>query len=102
MCAEQEEEMRFLVSFWMIILCCGHALAQASDSDVAVGMQRGEGAQQAQEPLTVFPHNDDARYLISGQANIIFQSHPGFHSPYEGTNSCLLYTSDAADDLLCV
>jgi hypothetical protein len=39
--------------------------------------------------LTVFPHQDSARYLISGQANIIFQAHPGFHSPYEGTNSLL-------------
>jgi high affinity Mn2+ porin len=39
--------------------------------------------------LTVFPHPDTARYLLSGQANIVFQSHPGFHSPYEGTNSLL-------------
>jgi hypothetical protein len=40
-------------------------------------------------PLTIFPHPDSARYLLSGQANIIFQAHPGFHSPYEGTNSLL-------------
>ncbi len=40
-------------------------------------------------PLTLFPHPDSARYLLSGQANIIFQAHPGFHSPYEGTNSLL-------------
>ena len=39
--------------------------------------------------LTMFPHPDDAPYLLSGQANIIFQSHPGFHSPYSGTNSLL-------------
>jgi hypothetical protein len=39
--------------------------------------------------LTVFPHPDTARYLISGQANIVFQAHPGFHSPYSGTNSML-------------
>ena len=39
--------------------------------------------------LTVFPHPEDARWLISGQANIIFQAHPGFHSPYAGTNSLL-------------
>ncbi len=38
---------------------------------------------------TVFPHGADGRYLILGQANIIFQSHPGFHSPYEGDNSFL-------------
>ena len=39
--------------------------------------------------LTMFPHPDGQRWLMSGQANIIFQAHPGFHSPYEGTNSLL-------------
>jgi len=39
--------------------------------------------------LTVFPHPDAARWLVSGQANIIFQAHPGFHSPYSGPNSLL-------------
>jgi hypothetical protein len=39
--------------------------------------------------LTVFPHSDSARWLLSGQANIIFQAHPGFHSPYSGPNSLL-------------
>ena len=39
--------------------------------------------------MTVFPHPDGQRWLISGQANIIFQAHPGFHSPYQGTNSLL-------------
>ena len=43
----------------------------------------------AQDNLNIFPHNDASRYLLSGQANIIFQGHPGFHSPYEGTNSFL-------------
>ena len=33
---------------------------------------------------TIFPHPANARYLISGQANIIFQAHAPFHSPYEG------------------
>jgi high affinity Mn2+ porin len=28
-----------------------------------------------------------APWRISGQANIIFQAHPGFHSPYQGANS---------------
>ncbi len=37
--------------------------------------------------LTVFPHPDTTRYLLAGQANIVFQAHPGFHSPYEGANS---------------
>ncbi len=38
---------------------------------------------------TMFPHSDTSRYYISGQANIIFQAHGPFHSPYEGTNSFL-------------
>jgi high affinity Mn2+ porin len=43
----------------------------------------------ASPPLTLFPHPDSAPYLISGQANIVFQGHPGFHSPYSGANSML-------------
>ena len=37
----------------------------------------------------MFPHPDSARYVLAGQANIIFQAHPGFHSAYTGTHSLL-------------
>jgi len=40
-------------------------------------------------PPTMFPHPDSWRIFIAGQANIIFQAHGPFHSPYEGTNSLL-------------
>jgi high affinity Mn2+ porin len=40
-------------------------------------------------PTTMSPHSDSWRYFIAGQANIIFQAHGPFHSPYEGTNSLL-------------
>ncbi len=40
-------------------------------------------------PVTMFPHNDNSRFLIEGQANIVFQSHGPMHSSYEGTNSFL-------------
>jgi len=61
---------------------------------VGAGQCGGAKAQCAPEQptapqLTIFPHPDSSRWLLSGQANIIFQSHPGFHSPYEGTNSLL-------------
>jgi hypothetical protein len=39
--------------------------------------------------LTMFDHPANQAWLISGQANIIFQAHPGFHSPYQGRNSLL-------------
>ncbi|HVG26029.1 MAG TPA: carbohydrate porin [Acidobacteriaceae bacterium] len=38
-------------------------------------------------PVTIFPHSDTSPWLLSGQANIVFQAHPGFHSPYAGPNS---------------
>ncbi|MGD0444313.1 MAG: carbohydrate porin [Edaphobacter sp.] len=38
---------------------------------------------------TMFPHSETSRYLVSGQANIIFQSHGPFHSPYDDVNSFL-------------
>jgi high affinity Mn2+ porin len=48
-----------------------------------------QGADTPQPLLTVFPHTDTARWYLVGQANIIFQAHPGFHSPYSGQNSLL-------------
>ena len=38
---------------------------------------------------TIFPHSESSRYYIAGQANIIFQAHGPFHSPYEGEHSLL-------------
>ena len=36
---------------------------------------------------TMFPHSTSWPIWISGQANSIFQTHPNFHSPYQGVNS---------------
>lgn len=45
-------------------------------------------AEAAADPeLTMFPHSATAPWWISGQANVIFQGKPGFHSPYQGHNS---------------
>ena len=38
-------------------------------------------------PETMFPHFHDTRFWLSGQANFIFQAHPGFHALYSGQNS---------------
>lgn len=59
---------------------------QSSDGDAPASL-----AQDSQSPndsqLTFFPHPDDTRYWISGQANSIYQMHGNFHSPYQGPNS---------------
>ncbi|MGC9293195.1 MAG: carbohydrate porin [Acidobacteriaceae bacterium] len=39
------------------------------------------------EQYTFFSHPDSTRYWASGQINSIYQMHPNFHSPYQGTNS---------------
>ena len=46
-----------------------------------------EEREASPEPVTMFRHPDSVPYFIAGQANIIFQAHPGFHSPYQGPNS---------------
>jgi high affinity Mn2+ porin len=38
---------------------------------------------------TMFRHSETSRFYIAGQANIIFQAHGPFHSPYEGAHSLL-------------
>ena len=64
-------------------------------SDVWADMPQGRGEsavipapESASGPqLTFAPHPDDTRWWISGQENTIYQMHPNFHSPYQGTNS---------------
>jgi high affinity Mn2+ porin len=48
-----------------------------------------EAPTPADDAPTMFPHSESSRFLITGQANIIFQAHGPFHSPYEGVNSLL-------------
>jgi high affinity Mn2+ porin len=51
--------------------------AAANESDPAVD----EGTE------AMFPHFQDTRFWLSGQANFIFQTHPPFHADYSGKNS---------------
>ena len=62
------------------------AIGQSPGSSPA-GVSPEEREQTPEAPVTIFPHSEKAPYWVSGQANIIFQAHPAFHSPYEGTNS---------------
>jgi len=49
-------------------------------------MAAHDGTEQ-DETLTMFQHSETAPWFVAGQTNIIFQAHPSFHSPYQGTNS---------------
>ena len=52
------------------------------------------------DPATLFPHSESSRFWISGQANIITQWHPTFHSPYQGPNSLTPKAQDASSRVL--
>ena len=80
------------LSLAIILVPAGLRAQQESDID----SRRGHIAQLPEDPTpaddttpTVFPHPENSRYLIDGQANIIFQANGPFHSPYEGPNSFL-------------
>ncbi len=65
------------------------APAAKPQATAAVGTdaQDTPDAPQPSTPVTMFPHTVKSRFFASGQANIIFQANPPFHSPYEGVNS---------------
>jgi hypothetical protein len=51
--------------------------------------------EDADDALTLFPHSENSRYWISGQANIILQWHSAFPAKYSGANSLNSYAENA-------
>src|SRR5580704_996134 len=74
-------------------LCMFAALMARAQSDTAGADNDGaaDPPHSTGRPpqLTMFDHPANHPWLLSGQANIIFQAHPAFHSPYAGPNSLL-------------
>ncbi len=57
-------------------------------SAAAASAQAGEQEPgEPPAPAALFPHPDDVRWWLSGQANIIAQAHPSFPALYTGANS---------------
>jgi high affinity Mn2+ porin len=85
---DDKRSMNFVrVARWTLLcvlsVVCADPRARAQTSPDA---QTAPSADSPDAP-TIFPHSDRSRYLLAGQANIIFQADPPFHSPYAGTNS---------------
>jgi high affinity Mn2+ porin len=60
----------------------------SGETKVAVGRTSGEEVSvEEDDPTSMFPHSNTSPFWISGQANIIFQTHPPFHALYSGPNS---------------
>ena len=62
--------------------------------------QSDEKADEADAPLTIFPHSENSRFWISGQINIISQWHPSFPAKYSGPNSLKAQAESAASRVL--
>lgn len=61
--------------------------AEASSGSAASSTSTSDGPVSEPTAATIFPHPAMSRFYAAGQANIIFQADPPFHSPYEGANS---------------
>jgi hypothetical protein len=71
-----------------VCLLTVHALGQAAGGgNSTASLQKAHAAEVEGSRLTMLPHPQEAPWYLAGQANIIFQAHPPFHSPYEGENS---------------
>jgi high affinity Mn2+ porin len=72
-----------------VIAEAGPALAQIPDAPPAQGSSSAQPADPSTDaaPEGMFPRFHDTRFWLSGQANFIFQTHPGFPALYSGINS---------------
>lgn len=59
-----------------------------------------QNAPTEEETQSMFPHFQNSRFWLSGQANFIFQTHSEFHSPYSGKNSLSPHYEKATSRLL--
>ncbi len=74
-----------LLLFASLFVLAASAAARAQGSGPPA---QPPSAPNPQDPaVTMFPHLENSRYYLSGQANIIFQGRLPFHSPYQGPNS---------------
>ena len=73
---------RFVILGLFLLAALASVIAQADP-------KTGADAEPAESnaPDTFFKHPDDTKWWISGQANFIFQTHPGFYALYSGPNS---------------
>ena len=75
--------------FLVLILVAYSASAQVAEPPPARSAGDAASDTPASPAPAVFSHPGNSRWFAAGQANIIFQAHGPFHSPYEGPNSLL-------------
>ncbi len=97
---------QFVLEFFCLLLVClaipKYARAQDPQADQSSAQSAPAPADDSasEERPTLFPHFASDRIWLSGQANIISQWHPDFHSPYQGSNSLSPQAQDASSRVL--
>ena len=88
--------------YWLLLIVAvlvraKAGLAQSAGSEANEQVQ----AEDAGETVpTMFPHFNEGRLWLSGQANFIFQTNPPFYALYSGTNSFQPYYDKATSRVL--
>jgi high affinity Mn2+ porin len=99
----RRKRVNWLAGLAFAVLQAGAACAQApqtQDQTVQSPASVDAANQNADAPVTLFPHSESSRFWISGQANFISQWHPAFHSSYQGPNSLSPEAQDASSRVL--
>src|SRR5271169_7243248 len=97
---------QFALSFLFMLGLCLTAPLSVRGQDVPSSQTPAQSApvpaddSSSDRPTTLFPHFESDRIWLSGQANIITQWHPAFHSPYQGPNSLSPEAQDATSRVL--
>jgi hypothetical protein len=73
---------------------------QTAAPDNAANAAQADASPPADPDQSMFPHFKNTRFWLSGQANFIFQTHPGFHVLYSGQNSLSPHYEKATSRLL--
>ena len=84
---------------WMWLLWVPAVRAQDM-SFPAQPLPADESAAESDPQATMLPHLETDRLWLSGQANLIAQWHPEFHSPYSGRNSLTAEAQEATSRVL--
>ncbi len=78
--------MRWFVML-LLLVWPARGWAQVAGGHSTASLEKADETKQVGDVLTMFPHPDRTAWYMAGQANIIFQANPPFHSPYAGANS---------------
>ena len=90
----------FLVIAWIATAPTGWCQSPPPDQPPSTAASTPADDSSSDAPTTLFPHFESDRIWLSGQANIITQWHPAFHSPYQGPNSLSPEAQDASSRVL--